>query len=136
MLKNRYEKNEFITIISIVLMIFILFFGWFLFNKKICIYKRFSGVVYKENVIELLLNEKELKLFYKNTNMFIDDKLVKIKIRKVEKDVLKREGVYYNQVFLDIRTSDMYKVNDVIELSVMEKKISLINIFKIIWEGD
>lgn len=111
-------------------------FLWFLFNTKFYIYKKFSGVVYKEGVIELLLSNDELKLFYKNVGVFINNKKEKIKIRNINKNVLERKGVSYNQVFLNISFTDMYKVNDVIEISVLSSRDKLINIFKVIWEGD
>ena len=116
--------------------ILIFSFIYYSLNKKIFVYKMFSGVVYKNNVIELLLSDDELLLFYKNMNMFIDDNKVKIKIRKVESDVLQRGGVFYNQLFLNIKLNDTYKVNDVVKVSVVQKKMKIFNIFKIIWEGD
>lgn len=116
--------------------ILIFSFIYYSLNKKIFVYKIFSGVVYKNNVIELLLSDDELLLFYKNMNMFIDDNKVKIKIRKVESDVLQRGGVFYNQLFLNIKLNDTYKVNDVVKVSVVQKKMKIFNIFKIIWEGD
>ena len=116
--------------------ILIFSFIYYSLNKKIFVYKIFSGVVYKNNVIELLLSDDELLLFYKDMNMFIDDNKVKIKIRKVESDVLQRGGVFYNQLFLNIKLNDTYKVNDVVKVSVVQKKMKIFNIFKIIWEGD
>lgn len=117
-------------------LIVVIIFIWFLFNTKFNIYKKFSGVVYKEGVIELIVSDEELKLFYKNVDVFINDKKEKIKIRNINKDILERNGVSYNQVFLEVSFTNMYKVNDVIEISVLSSRDKLIKIFKVIWEGD
>lgn len=135
-MKKRYEKSKLVIGISVLLIYFILLFGFYLFNKKIFVYKKFSGVVCKNNAIELLVSKEELKLFYKNTNIFINNKREKIKIVKVEKNILQREGVKYNHIFINVRLSGMYKVNDVVYLSILERKDRVINIFKIIWKGD
>lgn len=121
---------------SFLFSILIFCFIYYLFNKKIFVYKIFSGVIYKDNVIELFLSDDELLLFYKNMNMFIDDNKVKIKIIKVENDILHRGGVFYNQLFLDVKLNNTYKVNDVVKVSVVRRKMKIFNIFKIIWEGD
>ena len=40
----------------------------------------------------------------------------------------------YSSVFINIEFNDMYKLNDVIMLSIRDKGVRLIEIFKIIWE--
>ena len=57
-------------------------------------------------------------------------------IIKIDKDILEREGNKYNQVYIKINISNLYKVNDVVNISIMNKCVSSLKIFNIIWEGD
>jgi len=114
-----------------ILIIIVFIFLWY---KKISVYKIFSGVVYKDNVLEVIVSEDDLKLFYKNKVIYIEDKSYKLDILKVNKNILMREGMKYSSVFINIEFTDMYKLNDVIMLSIRDKGVRLIEIFKIIWE--
>lgn len=133
-MKKKYEKNELILFFSIMFFILIIIVFIFLWYKKISVYKIFSGVVYKDNVLEVIVSEDDLKLFYKNKVIYIEDKSYKLDILKVNKNILKREGMKYSSVFINIEFTDMYKLNDVIMLSIRDKGVRLIEIFKIIWE--
>lgn len=133
-MKKKYEKNELILFFSIMFFILIIIVFIFLWYKKISVYKIFSGVVYKDNVLEVIVSEDDLKLFYKNKVIYIEDKSYKLDILKVNKNILKREEMKYSSVFINIEFTDMYKLNDVIMLSIRDKGVRLIEIFKIIWE--
>ena len=133
-MKKKYEKNELILFFSIMFFILIIIVFIFLWYKKISVYKIFSGVVYKDNVLEVIVSEDDLKLFYKNKVIYIEDKSYKLDILKVNKNILKREEMKYSSVFINIEFTDMYKLNDVIILSIRDKGVRLIEIFKIIWE--
>lgn len=133
-MKKKYEKNELILFFSIMFFILIIIVFIFLWYKKISVYKIFSGVVYKDNVLEVIVSEDDLKLFYKNKVIYIEDKSYKLDILKVNKNILKREVMKYSSVFINIEFTDMYKLNDVIMLSIRDKGVRLIEIFKIIWE--
>ena len=133
-MKKKYEKNELILFFSIMFFILIIIVFIFLWYKKISVYKIFSGVVYKDNVLEVIVSEDDLKLFFKNNVIYIEDKSYKLDILKVNKNILKREEMKYSSVFINIEFTDMYKLNDVIMLSIRDKGVRLIEIFKIIWE--
>lgn len=133
-MKRKYEKNELIVFFSILFFILIIIVCLFLWYKKISIYKTFSGIVYKDNVLEVVVSVDDLKLFYKNEVIYIEDKSYKLDILKVDENILKREGKKYSSVFINVKFTDMYKLNDVITFSIREKGIRLIEIFKIIWE--
>ena len=95
-------------------------------NKKVVLYEVFNGVIFND----------EIKLFNKNKNLYIKNKKKKFEIIKIDKDVLEREGKKYNQVYIKVNISNMYKVNDVVNISIMNKNVSSLKIFNIIWEGD
>ena len=135
-MKKRYENYGKVVFGFCLLLFSILVIVIYLINKKIVIYKVFSGVVYNDNVLVLVLSDEELKLFNKNKRVFIENKSKNFKIKKIDVDILERDGEEYNQVFINIDISNMYKVNDVINISIMEKNVRSYKIFSIIWEGD
>lgn len=105
-------------------------------NQKIILYEVFNGVVFNEDIVVLVLNDDEIKLFNKNRKLYIKNKKMKFEIIKIDNDVLEREGKKYNQVYIKVNISNMYKVNDVVNISIMNKNVSSLKIFNIIWEGD
>ena len=105
-------------------------------NKKVVLYEVFNGVIFNKNIVVLVLDNDEIKLFNKNKNLYIKNKKKKFEIIKIDKDILEREGKKYNQVYIKVNISNMYKVNDVVNISIMNKNVSSLKIFNIIWEGD
>lgn len=105
-------------------------------NKKVVLYEVFNGVIFNKNIVVLVLDNDEIKLFSKNKNLYIKNKKKKFEIIKIDKDILEREGKKYNQVYIKVNISNMYKVNDVVNISIMNKNVSSLKIFNIIWEGD
>lgn len=135
-MKKNYEKKDGFIIICIVFLIVQSLIMMFLFNRRVVIYEKFSGIVSKRNLVLFLLNDDELDLFFKNKVFYVDNRKKKFNIKKVENDVLKKDGVFYNQVFVEVNIPNMYGVNDAIDFSIAEKSVKSIEIFKIIWEGD
>lgn len=135
-MKKNYEKKDGFIIICIVFLIVQSLIMIFLFNRRVVIYEKFSGIVSKRNLVLFLLNDDELDLFFKNKVFYVDNRKKKFNIKKVENDVLKKDGVFYNQVFVEVNIPNMYGVNDAIDFSIAEKSVKSIEIFKIIWEGD
>lgn len=135
-MKKKYESYSGLVIMFCLLMIGIILLIIFLFNRKIVLYKVFNGVVYNEDILVLVLSDEELKLFNKNKKVLIENKSKDFKIMEIVKEVLERDGEKYNQVFLKINISNMYKVNDVVSISIKEKSVGSYKIFKIIGEGD
>lgn len=135
-MKKNYDNFSKVLIVFFIFLMVVLTIIIFLINKKIVLYKVFNGVVYNEDIIVLVLSDSELKLFNKNKKIFIKNKKNSFEIIKIDKDVLEREGKKYNQVYIKTNISNMHKVNDVIDISIMEKSVSSLKIFSIIWEGD
>ena len=44
--------------------------------------------------------------------------------------------INYNNVFIEINLSNMYKVGDVLSLTIMNDRKCLFKIFNVIWDGD
>lgn len=135
-MKKRYEKKDLIVGSSVVFFLIVFLFLIFLIRNHVVLYEKFNGIVSKEDVLQLVLSDEELKLFYKNQVFYIEGKKKKYKILKIEEAVVKRKGDTYNQVFIETNISNMLKVNDVVEISIMKKSVKSVNLFKIIWGGD
>lgn len=135
-MKKRYESFESIVLFS-TLILFLIFISIFFINqKRLITYKIFSAVYYDKNIIVLVVSNDELDLFFKNKKLFIDSKKISFEIDKIDKDILKRKGSIYSSIYIKTNISNMYKINDVIEVSIMDKKINTFNMFRIIWDGD
>lgn len=135
-MKKRYESFESIVLFS-TLSLFLIFISIFFINqKRLITYKIFSAVYYDKNIIVLVVSNDELDLFFKNKKLFIDSKKISFEIDKIDKDILKRKGSIYSSIYIKTNISNMYKINDVIEVSIMDKKINTFSMFRIIWDGD
>lgn len=134
-MKKKYEKVDNLIIISWLFLFIVLVVGWIILKEKIYTYKKYAGVLYTDEVLEVMLNKEDTKLLQRNKEVYILNKKYNIKVRRVEEDILKREGKKFNQVFLEF-SKDLGTPGDVVEFTVAERRIRGVNIFKIIWEGD
>ena len=133
---KNYERNSFIYLILIILFIIELIGIVSLCTIKNYSYKKLSGIVISKNKIVLIINKKEKDILYKNQKAYIDNYCRKYKIIDDKGKLFSKGKNTYYEVIVDVEFSNEYKINDVIELSLKDKKNKLINIFKIIWEGD
>lgn len=134
-MKKKYHNFKLIIFFSIFIIFLEVIFLLYIFEKSYVIYRRLQGVVVMDNVLTLVVDDKELNMFYSNNCLFLNNKKMKYTIRNVNRDVLKRNDIYYHEVFLNVKLDKKSKVNDVLDISLMEKNDNLYKIFKIIW-GD
>ena len=91
----------------------------------------------KNNIGLFIINDKDMKILYKNKYLYFNGKRIKYSIEKITKDVIKKDNNKYNEVLLRFKFSKKkYKDNDVIDISIRRDKESIIKMFKIIWRGD
>ena len=121
-----------ILVISIIEILSIIF----LFTYKKYTYKKINGIVVKDNLVSMILNSEEKKLIYSNKKVYLNDKLVKYEIKEDRGKVLKRSGNNYYELLVNIHFSKDKKVNEVLELSINNKKKTIIKILKEVWDGD
>lgn len=132
-MKKKYEKKELLIGICISLFIMEIVVGIWIIQRKITLFKEFSCVVEKKDLLVVMLNEEEMKLFRRNKCIYVGNEKVNYKINKVIKNILKKDNVFYNQVFIEVDIDDKCRENDIVFVSMAEKNVSLINIFKIMW---
>lgn len=133
---RNYEKKTFINIMLIFLVLLeITIFVLFSINK-INIYENVSGIVVKDDLVVLIINNKTKKIIYKNTLLYLNNKKLKYEIVEDRGYVLKRNKEDYSEILISFKFDKNYKVNDSLQLTLKKEKINIIEIFKIIWEGD
>ena len=101
-----------------------------LFRRNIYLYKSFSGT-YSNKYIGVFVSSGELNYFYRNSFIFIDGKKVKYEIVSIDKDILKRKGIFYSYILLDV--NNLFEEGEVIVFSILDRKIVNYKIFKSIW---
>ena len=134
---SRYERFGLLIFLIIILILFEIIFIINIMREKNEIYISFSGVVMKNNIGLFIINDKDMKILYKNKYLYFNGKRIKYSIEKITKDVIKKDNNKYNEVLLKFKFSKKkYKDNDVIDISIRRDKESIIKMFKIIWRGD
>ena len=127
---NRSFCNNKIIYICLFIITFIFIFSLnILFRRNIYLYKSFSGTYSK--YIGVFVSSSDLNYFYRNSFIFIDGEKVKYEIISIDKDVLKRKGVFYSYVLLDVNVS--FEESEVIVFSILDRKIVNYKIFNSIW---
>ena len=134
---SRYERFGLLIFLIIILILFEIIFIINIMREKNELYISFSGVVMKNNIGLFIVNDKDMKILYKNKYLYFNGKRIKYSIEKITKDVIKKDNNKYNEVLLRFKFSKKkYKDNDVIDISIRRDKESIIKMFKIIWRGD
>ena len=130
----NYEKNKFIIFLVILLFVLLIVLGFYTWFRRINSYVILEGRVRKKYYIELMVDSRKLDVLYKNGSVFIDDKKYRFSISDITKDVLTNKKIKYSLVLIEVKYEGYD--NDYLRLVFNDKKISLSEIFKIIWEGD
>lgn len=133
---RNYEKQELmIFILSILIIIEIISFV-FLFRYKVYEYKKLTGIITNKNIITLILDKNEKKILNKNKNIYLNNKLLKYKIIEDKGVIVKNNNKKYYEVLIKVKTPKDKKSSDYVNLSIKDKKINTIKLFKKIGEGD
>lgn len=133
---KKYETKTLIFSVTICLFIIVLLFMVRCQKRQIKTYIKLDGNIISSNLVSVMVTSSELKMIYKNKYLLIDQNKKLIKIRKIEKNILKREKTYYHQVFLDVSLNSKLKEGDFIDILLFDKKINVFSMIKIIWKGE
>ena len=123
-------NNKVIYILLFIVTIFFICNLSILFRRNIYLYKNYSGT-YSNKYIGVFVSNRDINYFYRNSFIFIDGEKVKYEIISIDKDVLKRKGVFYSYVLLDVNVS--FEESEVIVFSILDRKIVNYKIFNSIW---
>lgn len=132
---KNYEKKSFIMFLTFILIILEISFVVFLIIYKDYKYAKLNGIVVKDNLVILIVNETERKTVYSNSHFLLNSKKIKYEIIEDRGKTIKKDGEDYNELLVKIKFDKNYKVNDIISLTIRTEKKRLIEMFTTIWGG-
>lgn len=133
---RNYEKKTMVITMCLIIFLCELTLLFVLYKEKEYKYEDINGIVMKDNIVVLILSKEEKQLIYKNRFLYVDDKKIDFKIIEDKNVIIKNNNKKYYEVLIGFKFNKKYKVNDSILISIKEEKYRLIEIFKIIWDGD
>lgn len=136
MIQKKYENLKKIKIITVLLIIIQLIFILLMTNYKVYKDKTLTCIVMNKNICLLVLDDKEKELLHKNMKLYVNDKENTFKIIEDNNVVVTNGKKKYKEILIKVDLVKSYKTNDTVKLTIRERKIKLIEIFKVILEGD
>lgn len=136
MKKRNYENNSLILYISLFIIISELLFIILLTSHKEYMYKKEYGLVVKQNLITIIMSNKERQILNKNNYIYVNSIKKKYKVIEIRKDSITKNKEKYSEVILKFKFDKKYKTNDIIEIVIKDDKKSIVEMFKLLWEGD
>ena len=133
--KKSYENLTLPKLLILLVFLMEIIFFLILKNYKIYNYKKYACIVTNKNICLLIINKKEKNILYKNSSLYLENKLKKYKILEDNDVIITKGREKYNEVLISFKFNNS-KTNDVLKIVFKNKKESLINIFKLIWDGD
>ena len=130
--EKSYGLNFFILIFLILGLILLGYTIFYKINSYYVIY----GVVQHEGLIEAIVNDREVTIYNKNGNyIYVDNKRIKVKSSKVIKNILKEDDSNYHDLLINCSLKNK-KDGDSVKIVLIDRQISLGEIFKVIKDGD
>lgn len=136
MIQKKYEDLTKIKIITVLLIIIQLIFILLMTNYKVYKNKTLTCIVMNKNICLLVLDDKEKELLHKNMKLYVNNKENTFKIIEDNNVVVTNGKKKYKEILIKVDLVKNYKTNDTVNLTIRERKIKLIEIFKVILEGD
>lgn len=136
MIQKKYENLTKIKIITVLLIIIQLIFILLMTNYKVYKDKTLTCIVMNKNICLLVLDDKEKELLHKNMKLYVNDKENTFKIIEDNNVVVTNGKKKYKEILIKVDLVKSYKTNDTVKLTIRKRKIKLIEIFKVILEGD
>ena len=133
---RKYEKFSLVLFLCLFVLFLEFIFILFLFNNKEYKYDQYTGVVVKDNLMTIIIPKEKRKILYKNRYLYHNDKKIKYRIIEEKKNLYKNNGKQYHELFIDFRFDKKYRTSDVVTISIKKEKYRLIEMFKLIWDGD
>ena len=116
-MNRSFCNNKVIYILLFIITIFFICNLSILFRRNIYLYKNYSGT-YSNKYIGVFVS-------------FIDGEKVKYEIVSIDDNILKRKGIFYSYILLDV--NNLFEEGEVIVFSILDRKIVNYKIFKSIW---
>ena len=133
---NNYEEKGILLFIVILLFIFEGFFLTFLFRKKEYIYQKMIGIVTSQNYATFFATKVQRDLFYQNQSFLIRDQEFSYEIFYDHLVEDSDKNYLYYELIIKSPSFNGLKTNEMVEISIKEKRQTIFQILKQEWEGD
>lgn len=132
---KKYESKTLIYTVTFIILLVIIGLLVISSKKLVLTYKIINASVIKDDLVETLVTDTELKTIYNNKYMYLNSNKVKIKIEEINKKVLKRKNEIYHSVILKVNLNKDVKTNDIETLVLFDKKINVLEMIQNTWKG-
>lgn len=134
----KKKGNGYQVIYSFSLLFFLALIGFISYayrsyykNYQIC-----SAVIVDYDTLEFMVEDSLYRKLNKNKIIFLDGKNYKIKIKKVVRNILKKNKKLYHQICIQVSLPKKYSLLEVISIAIYDDRCSLITIFKACLKGE
>ena len=134
MILKKFEKVKLIILIGIILLLIEVIMIFVFYSIKISTYKKYSAIIFSNNLIYIMIDDKDIKDIYKNKKFYIDNKNNNLVIDHINRKVLKRNDSEMDQVFIKYKSNN--RDNEVIDIVLLDDSINVLEMFYSVWKED
>lgn len=133
---KKYEQQFFVIFACVLIIILEIIFLITIYKYKEYKYEKLTATVIKDNLVVLVISSNTKKVLYKNKYLYLNDKKINYKIIEEKQSVIKNGKEKYYEVLINYKFDKQYKTSDIMFVSIKKEKYRIIEIFKLIWDGD
>ena len=133
---SNYEERGVMLFIVIFLFLFEGFFLTFLFRKKEYIYQKMFGIMTGQNYATFFVTKVQRGLFYQNHSFLVHDKEFSYEVFYDHLIEDSDKNYPYYELIIKSQSFDELRTNEMVEISIKEKRATIFQILKQEWEGD
>ena len=133
---KKYEQQSFVIFACVLILILEIIFLITIYKYKEYKYEKLTATVIKDNLVVLVISSNTKKVLYKNKYLYLNDKKINYKIIEEKQSVIKNGKEKYYEVLINYKFDKQYKTSDIMFVSIKKEKYRIIEIFKLIWDGD
>lgn len=130
---KKYRKYQLLFSINLLTIAIFVLFLITIFIKYYNEYTKINASYILDNIVEIVINTKELKQIEKNNYVYLNSKKTKIEMISTTKNIYQRKKTYYHQVLLKINGITN---KSTLNISIFYKKEKIINLFFDCWKEE
>ena len=133
---RNYEKRKILTTLILLLILVESITSIFFFSIKKFTYKKLTGTIVKDNLINVIASRDARKSIYKNNQLYLNDKIINYSIEEDRGLILTKNNIKYYEVIISTKKRLNEGINETVDITLRDKKKSIIELAKKIWVGD
>lgn len=132
---RNYENKFAVLFLVIIFFLFLFLLCLFSYFYRVTNYVLINGVVFKDDIIEIMVLEDEKNIIYSNGSMYIDGNKYSYEIINVIDSALVKNDNKYSIMYLKCLVND-FSENSVVNLVFIKDRGRLYEFLKLIWGSD